>query len=143
MDRTARIFRMTADGKDQTDIAPAGFAGTFSPDSRYLIALSDAIRNTFLITLLPSDGSPPTQAYDIFSFPWLVQLTPAGDALTFLESRRGPQSLWTQPLDGRPPRELLGMGGDRIFNFAWSRDNRVAVSHGPTPTDVVILTDVR
>ena len=30
-----------------------------------------------------------------------------------------------------------------IFNFAWSRDGRLAVAHGPVPTDVVLLSGIQ
>ena len=93
--------------------------------------------------LMPVDGSPPVKSFNIASFPIMLRWTPRGDAVTFLESRQGAQSLWNQPLEGGPPQQLVDLGGHRIFNFAWSSDGRLAVAHGPVPTDVVLLTGVR
>jgi hypothetical protein len=48
-----------------------------------------------------------------------------------------------QPLPSGAPRQLLDLDGDRIFNFGWSRDGKLAVAHGPVPTDVVLLSGIR
>jgi serine/threonine protein kinase len=137
-----RQFRINADRTGLMDVADAGYGGTFSPDGRHLAGLM-LLNQQSVVALIPTDGTPPERGLNILSIPVILGWTPAGDAVTFLESRRGPQTIWNQPVDGSAPRELLGMGTDRIFNFAWSKDGRLAVSHGPVPTDVVLLTNVR
>jgi Tol biopolymer transport system component len=120
-------------------------AGSYalSLDSRQAATLTTAVGGRWRVALLELNGSPMTRAFDILSLPFKVQFTPRGDALTFLESRKDVPSLWNQPLSGGPPQQLLDMSGDRIFSFAWSRDGRVAIAHGPVPTDVVLLSGIR
>ena len=114
-----------------------------SPDGRYAASFTLEIEGRFLIGMIPIDGAPPTRGFEIFNIPVMTSWTAGGDALTFLESRKGPQTLWNQPLDGSEPKMLLDLHGERVFNFAWSRDGRLAVSHGPAPTDVVLMTGVQ
>jgi Tol biopolymer transport system component len=137
-----RIFRMNADGTGVTDAGPAGFGGRFSPNGRFLAALTLLNRGA-VIGLIPTDGSRAEIGLNILSVPIILGWTASSDTLSFVESRRGPQTIWNQPIAGGPATQLLSMGGDRIYNFAWSKDGRLAVSHGPAPTDVVLLTNVR
>jgi len=46
-------------------------------------------------------------------------------------------------VDGGAPQQLLDMSGERIFSFAWSRDGRLAIAHGPVPTDVVLISGMQ
>jgi hypothetical protein len=73
----------------------------------------------------------------------VLQFTADGRALTFLESRKETPSLWNQPLSGGPSEQLIDLHGDRIFNFAYSLDGRLAIAHGPVPADVVVLSGIR
>jgi Tol biopolymer transport system component len=113
-----------------------------SPDGRQ-VATFTTPGGPWRVALLELNGSLMTLPFDILSLPFKVQFTPRGDALTFLESRKDVPSLWNQPLSGGPPRQLLDMNGDRIFNFAWSRDGQLAIAHGPVPTDIVLLSGIR
>jgi serine/threonine protein kinase len=63
--------------------------------------------------LIPTDGSPPERGLNILSIPVVLGWTPAGDAVTYLESRRGPQTIWNQPRPGgiRQPSTRNRSGG--------------------------------
>lgn len=135
-------YRARADGSDQVKIAESGWAGVVSRDNRLVAGLTNRISGRYQIGIIPLDGTPPTQAFDIVNIPPLLGWAPLGEAVTYLETRHGPHSLWTQPLDGNPPKPLLDPGGDRIFNFAWSDGGRLAVAHGSASTDVVLFTGV-
>jgi hypothetical protein len=51
--------------------------------------------------------------------------------------------IWTQPLDGSPPRQLIDLGTAPIFSFDWSRDGRwLAYANGTLIGDVVLISDI-
>jgi hypothetical protein len=85
------------------------------------------------------DGSAPGPGFDIVRLPLLIRWTPQSQSLTYLETRFGRDQLWNQPLDGGAPTPVFDPGGDRIVNFAWSEDGRLAIAHGPARTDVVLI----
>jgi Tol biopolymer transport system component len=67
--------------------------------------------------------------------------TPSGDGITFLGVRNGVFNLWMQPVDGRAPKALTSFTSGQIYSFDWSRDGRLAFSHGVTTSDVVLVRD--
>lgn len=112
-----------------------------SPDGRRLAAFTTKPSNQVAVMTLayPSD----LRGFDIVSLPLMVAFSPRANALTFLESRTGSQGLWNQPLDGGDPTLLLDLHGDRIFSFAYAPDGRIAIAHGPAPSDVVLMSGIR
>ena len=66
---------------------------------------------------------------------WLMELTSG------FEQASGP-NLWSQPLDGGPPKQVTDFKSDEIFSFAWSRDGKqLALARGVETGDVVLITD--
>jgi Tol biopolymer transport system component len=58
----------------------------------------------------------------------------------------GPSSnIWTQPLDGKPPRQLTHFIDNRqIADFAWSRDGkRLAIARATVTNDIVLIKGLR
>jgi eukaryotic-like serine/threonine-protein kinase len=137
-----RIFRVGANGGQATDLGLSATTDTISPDGRYVAGLMKPENETVFVGVAAVDGSREMKRFDILSIPIMIRWSPRGDSLTYLESRRGPQSLWTQPLSGGAAQKLLDLHGERIFRFAWSRDGRLAAAHGPAPTDVVLISRI-
>jgi hypothetical protein len=99
--------------------------------------------NPARIGVAPLADLSDMRRFDIVNIPVLIGFSPTGDALTYLESRKGAPALWTQPLAGGDPKPLLDLKGDRIFSFAYARDGRLAVAHGPAPSDVVLMAGIK
>jgi hypothetical protein len=45
-------------------------------------------------------------------------------AVTYVDTRGGVSNIWSQPLDGRPPKQITDFKSDRIMFFDWSRDGK-------------------
>jgi len=112
-----------------------------SPDGRRLAAFTT--KPSFQVAVMTLADPSDLRGFDIVSLPLMVAFSPRSKALTFLESRTGSQALWNQPLDGGAPKPLLDLHGDRIFSFAYAADGRIAVAHGPAPSDVVLMSGIR
>ena len=51
-------------------------------------------------------------------------------------------NIWSQPLNGDPPKPLTDFKSDSIFSFSWSRDGKQLVySRGAVTSDVVLIRD--
>jgi serine/threonine protein kinase len=77
-------------------------------------------------------------ADSIQSYLW----SPDGKALTFLSNRNGVPNLWRLPLDGASPQPLTDFKSGRIFNYAWSADNKnLFVVRGNVQSDLILIRD--
>jgi len=140
------IYRVSLNGGLPSRVGDRpGFVEALAPDGGSAAVIERDLGGVGAsqVGLLPLDGGHTTTAFNIVNVPILIRWTPDGGALTFLDSRRETQSIWNQPIAGGDPSEVLDLHGDRIFNFAWSRDGRLAISHGPVPTDVVLLSGLQ
>ncbi len=142
--QSPRLFRVALDGGTPTQISnDFAMSATLSPDGRYVASFSFGAGGRQDVVLRAVETGAAQRSFDIVSVPLMLGFTSTGDALTFLESRKGAPALWNQPVDGGAPQRLLDMNGERIFSFAWSRDGRLAIAHGPVPTDVVLISGMQ
>lgn len=68
--------------------------------------------------------------------------SPDGKAILYLDSNEGVWNIWSQAVDGGPPKQLTKFTSDQMFSFDWSRDGKMFVcSRGVVTTDVVPIKD--
>ena len=74
-------------------------SATLSPDGRYVASFSFGAGGRQDVVLRAVETGAAQRSFDIVSVPLMLGFTPTGDALTFLESRKGPRrsgiSPWT------------------------------------------------
>ena len=86
--------------------------------------------------LLKTFASPPQGPE-----PHPRQWTAAG--ITFTRLGGGGSNIWSQSLDGRPPRQLTHFPSERIHRYQWSPDGKsLLYAHGTVNNDVVLITNV-
>ena len=113
-----------------------------SPDGKWIACLyQDEKGNGNRVALLPFAGGEPKVIEEIpvpqFS---LLRWSPDSRALTYVVSRDGVSNIWSQLIDGGPPRQLTNFTTDRIFRYAWSRDGKhLACERGQVINDIVLL----
>jgi Tol biopolymer transport system component len=95
--------------------------------------------------VIPFEGGPPVKTFDVPSTAsGIIRWSPNGRALTYVDTRGGVSNIWSQPLDGSPPRQVTDFRADQIFFFDWSRDGKqLAISRGLFTTDVVLISDFK
>ncbi|HEV7746679.1 MAG TPA: protein kinase [Pyrinomonadaceae bacterium] len=82
-----------------------------------------------VIELPPNDGA----------LGWSVD----GRAVLFVQRRNGISNIWSQPVDGGPPKQVTFFKSDLTFAFTFSRDGKsLALSRGTVSNDVVLITDL-
>jgi Tol biopolymer transport system component len=91
------------------------------------------------IAIYPFTGGLPIKVFDILAH--RVEWTPSGRALEYIDVS-GFHNIYSQPLDGGPPKRLTNFKSGRIFGFARSRDGKqLALVDGTVTNDVVLITD--
>ena len=129
---------------------------TVSPDGKWVACAykPDPSKPEYKLAIVPAAGGRLSKTFDLREYPNHVEWTPDGKGLTysmtecfcFLGTAASPfvANLWTQPIAGGPPRRITNFESGGIISFAWSRDGKhLAVVHGPTTADVVMISNFR
>ena len=100
----------------------------------------DQPRRRFAV--IPFEGGSP-RMLDFIIPGRQMKWAPAGGALTYVETRAGVSNIWSQPINGGPPRQLTNFKSHRIFRHDWSRDGkRLALARGTRTSDAVLIKDI-
>ncbi|MFN2596979.1 MAG: protein kinase, partial [Pyrinomonadaceae bacterium] len=97
------------------------------------------------LKVVPSDGGAATKLCDLPLLPYRVlQWTPDGRFVAFLDRRGGFSNVWVAPAQGGQPRQLTHFTSDGVFYFAFSRDGKwIALSRGEETSDAVLVSEDR
>jgi serine/threonine protein kinase/Tol biopolymer transport system component len=71
-----------------------------------------------------------------------LRWTSSGEDLIYCVTRNETSNVWSQPLDGSPPKELTDFKSETIQGFDWSRDDRLLLSRGFTAREIVLIRSV-
>jgi Tol biopolymer transport system component/tRNA A-37 threonylcarbamoyl transferase component Bud32 len=93
------------------------------------------------IAVMPFDGGAPLRTFEIP--PQEVQWVPDGKSLAYGKSDHGVGNIWRQPIDGGPPTQATNFAAEEVFDFAMSRDGKLAISRGRSLSDVVLIRSFR
>jgi eukaryotic-like serine/threonine-protein kinase len=154
------LWRVPSEGGEALQVTNVSSQrGVFSPDGKSVAAMQGvpggAGRQIAIIPLDNSkvDGSTvagSNGAAKLITPPAHLNLgpelswTPDGRSLTVKSLLRGVGNLWSQPIDGGPPKQITRFTSDLIPSFAVSRDGkRLALSRGSASLDVVLIKDFR
>ncbi|HEY7211547.1 MAG TPA: winged helix-turn-helix domain-containing protein [Bryobacteraceae bacterium] len=137
------LMRVDLDGTHPvvlSNLPAQPFPPAVSPDSRWIaFAYDESASKGARIAVIPSMGGAPVITATIPGSPW-IQWTPDGKSLTYIRAQDGLENLWTVPIFGGRSRQVTHFNEGQIFKFAWSADGkRLAVAHGATARDVVLL----
>jgi Tol biopolymer transport system component len=119
-----------------------------SPDGQWIACWYRAEPNAkWQIATIPIAGGHPQQTFDVppitdtqIPTRWM----PDGRGISFVATKDGISNIWSQPLDGGPPKQLTNFTSDQIHWFDWSHDGKqLACSRGVVTSDVVLITEFK
>ena len=145
---TGLIMRVPLDGgaaEPVTKIPDWGGGFDFSPDSK-LMAFVGLVKPApdYLLKLLVLDlnSGQVVQSFDsdITAGFNHIRFTRDGKGILFVRHSNAGDTLWLQPLDQSPAKQLATFKGDNIWDVAYSPDGKkLAVVRAHTDSDVVLL----
>jgi Tol biopolymer transport system component/DNA-binding winged helix-turn-helix (wHTH) protein len=146
-----RISRVSIDGGSPVQLTNhTSGRPVISPDGKQIVCGyfddSDEQNSRWKYALIPFEGGEPIKMFEIpptvpFSARFIWSLD---GRLTYIDQRNGVSNIWSQPIDGSPPKQLTKFKSGRIFQFAWSRDGKwLALARGAVTSDVVLISDFR
>jgi Tol biopolymer transport system component len=74
----------------------------------------------------------------------VIQWSPDGKSIIYTSSANNVTNIWSQPLDGRPPKQVTNFNDLFMTSFAWSRDGKqLACTRGALVRDAILVTGVK
>ena len=120
---------------------------TISPDGKLIAAGYLDEQQIPHLAIIPSLGGQPTKILPWSSsvFPGVgLGWTPDSSTVVFMQKRSGVSNIWSQPINGDPPKQLTNFKSDLIFRFALSADGlNFVLARGTQSRDVVLIRDFR
>ena len=91
------------------------------------------------IEKVPADGGPSSP---VLKGGQSSAISPDGKWVTYHERKESLSSLWNQPVDGGPPRQLTRPTQERLSQLDWSPDGkRLLVTRSSNIFDVVMISN--
>jgi Tol biopolymer transport system component len=138
------LWKVPIDGGNPVQLTDyfSGLIAISPKDGQIAYAYDEENSKRRRVAVIPLEGGPPTKVFD-FAHPFgqAIRWVPDGRALTYIGTPAS--NIWSQPLDGSPPKQITDFKSDRkIFSFDWSRDGKhLAVARGTRTSDVVLIKD--
>ena len=146
-----RLWRVSIDGGEAAQLNASGDVGApaISPDGKLIAChYRDDPNAGPRLAIVPSEGGQPLKLFDARPLTLRsatdLQWTPDGQAIAYLKTTGGVSNIWSQPLNGDPPKPLTDFKSDSVFSFHfhWSRDGKQLVfARGSVTSDVVLIRD--
>lgn len=118
-----------------------------SPDGKLIACYygDERSNSPWKLALIPFEGGQPTKLLDVpatVNLDTPIKWTPDGRAVVYGDTRNGISNIWSQPVDGGPPKQLTNFNTDGILHFDWSRDGKqLACSRGNEISDIILMSN--
>jgi TolB protein len=95
------------------------------------------------LSLIPFAGGAPVKTIELrrsvqpVAFAWM----PDGRSIAYLDNASGILNVWSQPLDGGPPKQLTNFKSEFITSFAIAADGKIAAYRVSATRDIVLIKD--
>jgi eukaryotic-like serine/threonine-protein kinase len=140
-------WKVPADGGDPVKLSSIKNILGMSPDGKLIAHLlppaKPGVKSVGFVSL---ENNQQVTAIDLpgSSRPRRMQWAADGQAITYIDDRNGIQNIWSQPLDGGPPKQVTDFKSDPLWAFAWSLDGKqLACVRGTLPSDVVLISSTK
>lgn len=138
-----RLWKVPVDGGESVRLTETrAMRPAVSPNGKLLVYYYlDPEVSRWGIGIVSSEGGRRIRRFD---FPptvaWrFIRWSPDGQSIAYANSPGGLSDIWTQPLDGSPPKQLTNFKAEQIIAFEWSRDNHSLAFVSRVETSDVVL----
>jgi len=146
-------WKVSIDGGEPTQVIDKFTSSPqLSPDGKWIAAYfqDEQAGSPWRIMIAPFDGSgsikviDPVAAADRMSIGVGVTWAPGGRSIWYVNTRDGTANLYSQSIDGGPPKQLTKFTDNDVGIFNFSRDGKtIAFTRGTVRSDVVLISDFR
>jgi TolB protein len=146
------LFKVSIDGGPPVQVSDhVTTSAVVSPDGRF-IAYSypespDPSAPPNRLGVIPFEGGPNVKTFEFAGSGTVlpvIQWSQDGKAILYTVSTNNITNIWSQPLDGAPPKQITNFNDLFMTSFAWSRDGKQLVcTRGALVRDALLVSDVK
>jgi eukaryotic-like serine/threonine-protein kinase len=143
------LWKISIDGGDPEELTEAySERPVVSPNGKVIACSYHEVQNAlWKIAVIPFAGGHPIKTFAVsptVDLPAYVYWTANGLALTYVDTRNSVSNIWSQSIDGGPPKQLTDFRSNQIVCFGWSLDGKqLALAVGAVTSDVVLISGFR
>ena len=146
-------WKVSIDGGEPTQVIDKFTTSPrFSPDGKWIASYfqDEQAGSPWRIIIAPADGNGPVKVMDLVAVADQIALgagvvwAPDGRSIWYVSTRDGTPNLYSQSIDGGPPKQLSKFTDNGVGVFIFSRDGKtIAFMRGTERSDVVLISDFR
>ena len=146
------LWKVSIDGGTPVHITDhAATVSIISPDGKYIAYSYPESLAPFAppnhLAVLPFEGGPPVKTFEITSsgtVSTVMQWSADSKSILYTVNANNVSNIWSQPVDGGPPKQITDFKDLLITGFAWSRDGKqLACTRGALVRDAILITDMK
>ncbi len=143
------IWKVSIEGGEPTEVThKVSTTPTISPDGKFIAYLytesPDPLVPPTKIAIIPFEGGEPVKTFSCQP-PGTVQMylqwSADGKSILYNTNTSSVTNVWSQPIDGSPPKQITDFKDSFMTGFAYSRDGKLVCSRGIFNRDAVIISE--
>ena len=131
-DHTAATSAVSPDGRSIAFSYPESL-DPFAPPNR--------------IAVMPFEGGPIEKTFEVPAIGTVLSVTQwshDGKSILYSVTSSNVTNIWSQPVDGGPPKQVTDFKDLLMTGFAWSQDGKqLACTRGSLLRDAILVTDLK
>jgi Tol biopolymer transport system component len=144
------LWKVSIDGGTPVQITDHNItAAAISPDGRSIAYTypesSDPFAPPNRVAVIPFEGGAPIKTFEVPSSGTvltLIQWSSDSKSILYTVNKNNVSNVWSQSVDGGPPKQVTDFKDMLITGFGWSRDGRqLACTRGALVRDAILVTD--
>jgi serine/threonine protein kinase/Tol biopolymer transport system component len=146
------LWKVSIDGGTPVQITDhVAIVASISPDGKYIAYLypesSDPFAPGNRVAIMPFDGGPNINTFEVPAsgiVTTVIQWAPDGKSVLYSVNANNVSNIWSQSIEGGPPKQVTDFKELLITGFSWSRDGKqLACTRGTLVRDAVLITDLK
>ena len=147
------LWRVSIDGGTPIKVTDhVATTSSVSPDGRSIAFTypesTDPLASPNRVAIVPFEGGNPIKSYTIPLGGTVLTVihwwSHDGNSILYTATTNNVTNIWSQPLDGGPPKQVTHFNDMLITGFAWSHDGKqLACTRGALVRDAILVTDLK
>ena len=146
------LWRVSIDGGTPVQLTDhVATIGNVSPDGRFIAFTYPESPDPFAppnrLAVMPFEGGPIMKTFEMFASGTVANLTQwsaDGKSLLYSVNANNVSNIWSQSIEGGPPKQITNFNDMLITGFSWTRDGKnLACTRGALLRDAILVTDLK
>ena len=146
------LWKVSIDGGTPVQVTDhTALTGSVSPDGRFIAFAYPESPDPFAppnrVRVIPFDGSANDEAFEVpatSTVSAVIKWSHDGKSILYTATVNNVTNIWSQPLDGGPPKQITHFNDSLMTGFSWTRDGKQLVcTRGTLVRDAILITDLK